>query len=109
MPLYAVIGLDRPNSTSLRDQERAAHRDFSRAHVDITRIAGALWDSDGNQCGTLKIFEAESADQLRAIYADEPFFKAGVYESIHIIEWRIAYYDNAFPAIPYPPAPSSPT
>lgn len=104
MPLFAVIGLDKPNAVALRDKARAAHRDFSRKHVGTTRIAGALWDADGNQCGTLKIFEADSAEQLRELYADEPFFTAGVYESVIVREWRIAYYDNAFPTVPYPPA-----
>jgi uncharacterized protein YciI len=91
MPLYAVIGFDHaPHSMPLRDKFRAEHRSFAQANDQGTRLAGALFDAQGNQCGTLKIFEADSAEQVWELYRQEPFYLNNVYREFHVIEWRLA-------------------
>jgi uncharacterized protein len=91
MPLYAVIGFDHlPHSMPLRDEFRAAHRSFTLAHDQGARLAGALFDAQGNQCGTLNIFEAQSAEEVRALYRKEPFYRNNVYREFHVVEWRLA-------------------
>lgn len=91
MPYFAVIGFDHPpHQMELRDKFRAEHRAYAEANGGTTRLAGALYDGQGNQCGTLKIFEAESADEVRNWYANEPFMNNGVYKELHIIEWKLA-------------------
>lgn len=92
MPYFAVIGFDHPpHSMALREKLRSEHRAFSQGKSDVTRLAGALYDAEGNQCGTLKIFEAESAQQVRDWYKNEPFLNNGVYKDFHVIEWRLAF------------------
>jgi uncharacterized protein YciI len=91
MPLYAVIGFDHPpHSMPLRDQFRAEHRSFALENDQRTRLAGAMFDAQGNQCGTLKIFEAESAEQVWELYRKEPFYQNNVYKEFHVVEWRLA-------------------
>lgn len=91
MPLYAVIGFDDlPRSAELREKYRLEHRAYSQGNDQATRLGGAMYDADGNQCGTLKIFEADSADEVRQWYEREPFYKSGVYREFHIVEWRLA-------------------
>lgn len=91
MPLFAVIGFDHPpHSMALRDQFRVEHRAFALENDRMTRLAGALFDADGNQCGTLKIFEADSAEAVRELYRTEPFFVNNVYKEFHVVEWRLA-------------------
>jgi len=91
MPLYAVIGFDHPpHSMPLRDKFRAEHRAFALENDQRTRLAGAMFDAEGNQCGTLKIFEAESAEQVWELYRKEPFYQNNVYREFHVVEWRLA-------------------
>ena len=59
MPLYAVIGFDHPSDgMPVREQCRAEHRAFALENDRDTRLAGAMFDAQGNQCGTLIICEA---------------------------------------------------
>jgi uncharacterized protein YciI len=91
MPLFAVIGFDdTPRSAALREANRAEHRAYAKANDEPTRLAGAFYGEDGNQCGTLKIFEADSAEEVWAWYRKEPFYKAGVYKDFYVVEWKLA-------------------
>jgi uncharacterized protein YciI len=91
MPLYAFIGFDHPpHSMALREQLRAAHREYVQSQDLGAVLAGAMYDNEGNQCGTLKIFEANSAEEVWAWYRNEPFYTQGVYKECHVIEWRMA-------------------
>ncbi len=91
MPLFAIIGFDQPpHSMELREKFRADHRAYSKANDGTTRLAGAFYDAEGNQCGTLKIFEAETAEEVWEWYRKEPFYNNGVYKDFHVIEWRMA-------------------
>ncbi len=97
MPLFAVIAFDdTPRSAELRTKHRAEHRAYSKAHDANTRFAGAFYGDDGNQCGTFKLFEAENAEELWDWYRNEPFYKAGVYKSFEILDFRVAL--SRFPA-----------
>jgi uncharacterized protein YciI len=91
MSLFAVIGFDHPpHSMELREKFRAEHRAYAKANDETTRLAGAFYDVEGNQCGTLKIFEAESAEEVWEWYRKEPFYNNNVYKDFHVIEWRMA-------------------
>ncbi len=88
MPLYAVIGYDHPpHSMALRDRVRTEHREYYYQNDDPIRFAGALYDEEGNQKGSLLVFEAESPKQVQAWFAEEPFYANGVYKDFHIIEF----------------------
>ena len=91
MPLYAVVGLDNePASRELRECHRAEHRAYVLEQDAQIRLAGAMVDNSGRQCGTLMIFEAQSADEIWEWCRKEPFFSHEVYQSYQIIEWRLA-------------------
>jgi uncharacterized protein len=91
MPLYAFIGFDTPpHSMELRDRLRAAHRDYVQNNDLGAVLAGAMYDTEGNQCGTLKIIEANSAEEVWEWYRHEPFYTNGVYGKCHVVEWRMA-------------------
>jgi uncharacterized protein YciI len=92
MPYFAFMGFDHPpHSMPLRDKLRAEHRAYVKEHDQTMRFAGALYDNQGNQCGSLMIFETDNAAQVWDWFHDEPFFKGGVYKDSHVIEWRLAF------------------
>jgi uncharacterized protein YciI len=91
MPLFAFIGFDHsPHSMPLRDRLRGAHRDYVQSNDLGAVLAGAMYDAEGNQCGTLKIFEANNAEEVWGWYRKEPFYASGVYKECHVVEWRMA-------------------
>ena len=91
MPYFAVMAFDKPGMGDLREELRVAHRTYGLANNDGTRFSGALYAPDGTQCGTLKIFEAEAADAVQRWYDDEPYYQAGVYAELRIVEWQLSF------------------
>ena len=91
MPSYAFMGFDHPpHSMALRERHRVEHRAYVLANDAAIRFAGALYDDAGNQCGSLIVFEADDASQVRDWLEREPFHRHGVYRDAHVIEWRLA-------------------
>lgn len=91
MPHFLVIGFDHsPHSMAARDAARPEHRAYVVTNDDGIRVAGAMTDGAGNQCGSLYSFEAESADEVRRWLEAEPFYRTGVYETLRIVEWNPA-------------------
>jgi uncharacterized protein len=85
MALYAVIGLDNStDASSTRKARLADHRAYLKAHDERMLLVGPFRDDNGNSCGSLYVFEAESPDQIRQWLAREPFFESGVYGSLLI-------------------------
>lgn len=91
MPLYAFIGFDHsPHSAALRDKLRSDHREYVQKRDLGAVLAGAMYDPAGNQCGTIKIIRANSAEEVWEWYRSEPFYANGVYSECHVVEWRMA-------------------
>lgn len=88
MAYFIVVGLDHPpHSMALREVHRADHRDHVLRHDADIRLAGAVVDDAGNQAGSIYVFEADSADQVRDWLAQEPFVKQGVYRDLQVLRW----------------------
>jgi uncharacterized protein YciI len=103
MPLFAVIGFDvAPHSMPLREAHRQEHRNYVLSHDAPVRLAGAMYDAQDNQCGSLLIFEARDEAEVRAWCEREPFHRNGVYAQLFITEWRPAL--NRLEPIPDWPA-----
>ena len=90
MALYLVIGFDRhPHQMPLRDSVRPEHRSYVLGHAEKLRMAGAMVDDSGNQQGTMLVFEADSAEEVWAWVRAEPFYQAGVYETLAVRKWDL--------------------
>ena len=91
MSIFLFIGHDHaPHSMVLRDSVRAEHRAYVLAHDAMIRFAGAMVDTQGNQCGTVIAFEADDAGQVQQWVAQEPFHRSGVYARTDVVEWQLA-------------------
>jgi uncharacterized protein YciI len=91
MPHYAVIGFDpAPHNMAQRDLHRPGHRAYVLEHDEMIRLAAAMVDGHGNQCGTLYIFEAESEAQVASWVAAEPFCANDIYSQLKIVPLGIA-------------------
>lgn len=84
MSLFAVIGIDRPDSSSKRNAALPEHKAYLKSHDERMLLVGPLRDKNGNSCGSLYVFEAGSSGEIQEWLSREPFFKAGVYDTLLI-------------------------
>ena len=101
MPMFAVIGFDHPpHNMPERDRLRPEHRAFVKANDSMIRLASAMLTPNGEQCGSVYIFEADSIDQVRDWTTREPFCQGDVYKNVHIVEVGVAV--NQIPQMDWP-------
>ncbi len=83
---FAVICRDKPGHLEVRMQNRAAHL----AYIDTTGIvemAGPFLQ-EGQMCGSLLILQADDLEAAQEWAAGDPYGKAGLFESVTVIEWK---------------------
>jgi uncharacterized protein YciI len=91
MPYFVAFQLDHPpHRMALRDQVRPEHRAYVKANDGQIRFAGAFQDDDGNQCGSVLVFECDHADDVWAWIKAEPFYRAGAIGEVHVLKWNMA-------------------
>ncbi len=89
MSLYAIICKDKPKEgLELRKANRPDHLKWLDDLGRTVVAAGPFLDEDGNPNGSLIIIEACSLDAARDIAAQDPYGKAGVFESVEIRPWK---------------------
>lgn len=86
MPYFAVICRDKPDALDLRMATRDAHL----AYIETTGaafIAGPLLHEGGPR-GSLLVIEAEDIEAAQAWAANDPYARAGLFDSVEIAEWK---------------------
>lgn len=85
--LYVIHGVDKPHSP-IRDRLIEEHRAYLAASKVRIVASGPLMDDDGLQMiGSVVVVECASRTEVDRLMADEPFNRAGLYESLHINRW----------------------
>lgn len=82
---FVLFALDKPDSLELRKATRAEHLDYLSQFS--TPVGGPMLDEQGNMCGSMVVFEAESRAEVEDIAANDPYAKAGLFESVTIREF----------------------
>ena len=82
---------DKPDGGARRTPLRDAHLDYLKGHKDIIVARGRLLDDDGvKTIGSVLILDVADKAEADAFWVDEPFNRAGVYEST-IERWRFGH------------------
>ncbi|MDB5474480.1 MAG: YciI family protein [Devosia sp.] len=89
--LFAMIAKDKPGTGEKRLAVRPVHLQHLDSLGQQLRLAGALLDEAGNPEGSLVVIEAASMDAAKAAFHADPFVSEGIFESIEIKPWRLAY------------------
>ncbi|HEY8576467.1 MAG TPA: YciI family protein [Devosia sp.] len=89
--LFAMIAKDKPNALDQRLAVRPVHLEHLDSLGQQLRLAGALLDADGRPEGSLVVIEAETIEAATAMFEADPFFKEGLFASVEIKPWRLAY------------------
>lgn len=91
MPLYCLHCLDNEtDGAARRAATRPAHLEWVASLGDVCRMAGPLLSEDGKMIGSVFLILAESAAAARALNAQDPYSKAGVFGRVDINETRWA-------------------
>ncbi len=93
---YAIQTVDKPGHGQMRADVRDEHIVFLKSHVDIILAGGALIDDDGTGGhGGIVILDTDDRAVAEDFAANDPFTKAGLFESVTITRWRKAFFDGA--------------
>jgi uncharacterized protein len=92
--LFAVINTDRPAALDLRMSTRPAHIAFLESHVARLVHGGAILDDEGKPCGSLLIIEADNADEVRALMAQDPYAEVGLFENSVVRPFREVFREG---------------
>lgn len=84
--LYAVICRDKPGALQTRLDTRAAHLAYIE-ETGIVRMAGPFLEA-GQMCGSLVVLECDSLEAAQGWAANDPYAKAGLFESATVTEWK---------------------
>ena len=88
--LFAFICKDKPGEgLELRLANRPDHVAWLKGLGAVLKFAGPLMDDAGAEMrGSLVVVEADNIADARAISAQDPFFKMGVFESVEVHAWN---------------------
>ena len=82
-------GLDNPDGTAKRAEHRAAHEAYLNDHADTVMVRGPLLNDEGTgSIGSVILLDLPDLAAGRALFDNEPFFKAGVYRETTLYRWR---------------------
>ena len=89
--LFAMIAKDRADALDKRLAVRPVHLQHLDSLGQQLRLAGALLDEEGKPEGSLMVIEADTIEAARAVFEADPFVAEGIFETIEIKPWRLAY------------------
>ena len=91
--LWAIYGIDKPNTKPLRAEHQKAHSAYLKETDPILFFTGPLLSDDGeNMIGSLWIVKADSREEAVAFMEGEAFYRAGVFESMTVKRVRKGHF-----------------
>jgi uncharacterized protein YciI len=92
VPTFSIRAIDKGGSIQLRAATRPKHLEHLAAHSSQIIVAGALLDEIGQHpVGSLLVVEAATASEVRTLMEADPYFKAGLFESVEFSLIRLVY------------------
>lgn len=89
MALFAIFCMDRPDSGAIRKEKLDEHRAHFQKAGSAVRAAGPMMTESGDaQCGSLIVYETDSAAAARAFIEGDPYARAGLFEQITVRSWQ---------------------
>ena len=92
---FAIQTQDKPGSAELRTKTRPAHLEYLTKHQDLLLAAGALINDDGTGGhGGILIVDTDDRAQAERFINEDPFTKAGLFQSVSVVRWRKAFFNK---------------
>jgi uncharacterized protein YciI len=85
---FAIVCFDKPGVGELREKTHDAHLTYLKQHSVQMHLGGPFENDEGAIVGTLFIVNVEDHAAANSFTENEPFHKAGVFESVIVRRWR---------------------
>lgn len=93
--LFAIFCTDKPGSADIRAANRALHLDYVRAVAAQVVVAGPTQTEDGQAMnGSLLVMEFADLAAAQAFAKNDPYHKAGLFESVVIRPWKLVFPES---------------
>ncbi|MFT6582490.1 MAG: YciI family protein [Alphaproteobacteria bacterium] len=90
-------GLDRSDGAAIRQEFHSAHAAYLKEHADNILVRGPLRSDDDTQSlGSVLLLDMPDMDAARDFIANEPFNKAGLYDTPTLTRWRFGRIFDRF-------------
>ena len=87
--LYIMVNEDRTDGQAIRDATREAHLAYLERNKNIVMLAGGTLAEDGKtRTGSVFIVNVTSREAAEKFSAEEPFRKAGLFQTVKITRMR---------------------
>lgn len=92
---FIVVCTDKPDHEQVRLDNRPEHIEFLKSAGDRIKLGGATTTADGERpTGSFLLVEGESQAEVEAWAAEDPFNKAGLFESVLVRRWNFVLGDG---------------
>ena len=86
---FVLYCVDKAGHGHVRAENRPAHLDYLKSNLDRLLIAGPMTSDDGETVtGSVIIIDAEDRAAAEDFAANDPYTKAGLFESVTISAYR---------------------
>ena len=90
--LFAIRFTDRPTAFAVRERYLNLHLAWLAQKRESVKAAGSLREKQSDRpVGALWIVEAESEEEARSLFSDDPFWVQGLRESVEVYSWSLAF------------------
>jgi uncharacterized protein YciI len=90
---FAILTRDKPGHDKLRAEKRDEHIRYLISHQDRMMVGGAILEDGGRAYGGVIIFNTEDRAEAERFAANDPFARAGLFESVTVTRWRKAFFN----------------
>jgi uncharacterized protein YciI len=84
---FVITCIDKPGQPELRQANRPDHINHLTEHEDRIVAAGPTLDGDVPN-GSVIIMEFDDLESAQAFADNDPYYKAGVFESVSVKPWK---------------------
>lgn len=89
---FFIHCVDKPGHGAVRAANRAAHLDYIARHAERIVAGGPTLDEDQtSMTGSVLIVEFPDRAAAEAFCHDDPYARAGLFQSVTIAPWRQVY------------------
>ncbi len=86
---FAIFCIDKADASDIRAATRPAHLTYLRTVSDQIILAGPTQSEDAQSMnGSLLIMEFSDLDTAQDFAANDPYNKAGLFESVYVRPWK---------------------
>jgi uncharacterized protein YciI len=87
--LFVIICHDKPGYGDVRHRTRERHFAFLQSTEGVVKVGGPLLAEDGEtMIGSMLIIEAADQKAAETWASEDPYRKAGLFESVEIRPWK---------------------